>query len=208
MIPKKRFLPLTALLAIAAVAALAVPVALAEVSRRAATDYTFDGFRLGASFRSAVMSKAPYQHPCDADPIEDRGRTIVVYMGQECRGQTFPDRTTVLFYLRYAADDASLDQPVEAIAWMGGSYFDTRSDFPARIGQPPAQVDRALGPAASTFRLGGRRRFVTVRAHPGNVYSVVYERRVVAFVVGQMPADHEAESWEGLLEMIGESMER
>jgi hypothetical protein len=192
--------------AVAVAVGLLATVAFAEQTRRTATDYTFDGFRLGANLRTDVMSKAAYATPCDSDPIEGRKRTIVVYMGQECRGQTFPDNTTVLFYLPFAEGDASLAQPIQAMAWMGGSYFDSRSDFPARVGQRPAQVDSALGRPTSTFRLGGRRRFVTVREHTGDVFSVVYERRVVAFVVGQMPDNHEAESWEGLLEMIGESM--
>lgn len=181
-------------------------VALAEQTRRTATDYTFDGFQLGANLKQAVMSKSAFAHPCDDDPIENNKRTIVVYMGQECRGRTFPQGTTVVFYLPHAEGDARLAQPIEAMAWMGGSYLDSRSDFPARVGQRPAQVDSALGRPTSTFRLGGRRQFVTVREHPGDVYSVVHENQVVAFVVGQMPDDHGAESWEGLLEMIGESM--
>lgn len=180
--------------------------------------YRFDGFRLGDLYGSKVMVRRPYRRPCDDDPIDRRKRRFMVYGALPCRGRTFPESTTVAFYLRYAKS-APYDQPIEAFAWMGGHYFDTRSNFPLRVGEPAARADRVLGGPVAAFRLRpwGRRlrRLLRLRRAEGRPtdlglkvvryradVSVLVDRgTLVGFVVGPMPDNPESEQWRGLMQM-------
>jgi len=186
--------------AVFSICALALPV-IAEQTRTA-TSFTFDGFQLGNDFATKVMARAPYQHPCDDDPVANGAQRVVIYAGRECRGQTFPSSTTVVFFLAHAEGDSRFAQPIQAMAWMGGNYFEqnNRSDFPARLNQPVAAVDRILGQPARTFSLGP----ATVRVHAGDIYSVALEGRVKVYIVGPMPDEPQAEQWEAVVEMYQE----
>ena len=91
-------------------------------------EYTFDGFKLGDDYANKVMSRAPYDKPCDNDPIDNNARRFMVYGAQPCRDLTFPNDTTVMFYLKYSAEDRYA-QPIETFAYLHGSYFNDKSDF-------------------------------------------------------------------------------
>ena len=55
-----------------------------------ASEYAFDGFQLGSRFATAVMARAPYEMPCDVDPVDHRSGQVVVYGALPCRDRTFP----------------------------------------------------------------------------------------------------------------------
>lgn len=185
------------------------PAAGAPAPSARAAGYLFDGFfRLGTPY-SQVAARAPYAHPCDNDPVDGRARRAMVYGGQPCRDHAFAEDTTVVFYLRFAEADADrYEQPIEAFAWMGGHYFDRRSSFPLRVGQPAARAAR-LGRVRHQLELhreAGSRRARTVvtlvvRDHGNDVWSLAAEDRLVGFVVGPMPSDASNEQWELLMQM-------
>ncbi|APR87511.1 hypothetical protein A7982_12860 [Minicystis rosea] len=181
----------------ATAAATAQPASAPAIDARA---YTFDGFKLGSSYDREVMKRAPYAEPCDNDPIDHRARRFMVYGALPCRERTFPEATTVMFYLRFA-EDARYEQPIEAFAWLGGNYFATRSNFPLRTGEPASAATAKLGAALGTFELHRKGQRVTIERHVGDVYVVIDGERLVGFVVGPMPADPESEQWRGLMQM-------
>lgn len=168
---------------------------------RLARRYTFDGFKLGAIYGTDVMARPPYSEPCDNDPIDRKARRFMVYGATPCRGRAFPEATTVVFFLRFADGPEEYNQPIEAFAWLGGGYFSSRSDFPARIGQRLAEVNEALGTPLGTFDLGKRGESLTVQQHPGDTYSILRDDVAVGFVAGSMPEDPENEQWRALLQM-------
>src|SRR6188508_2769646 len=55
------------------------PVPQKKRGKYAAADMTFDGFRLGTEYGLKVMSRSPYNEPCDDDPIDQRARRFMVY---------------------------------------------------------------------------------------------------------------------------------
>jgi hypothetical protein len=168
-----------------------------------AASYTFDGFKLGTLYGSAVMSRPPYDQPCDNDPIDGKARRFMVYGAQPCRERSFPENTTVLFYIKYAETPDKYDQAIEAFAWLatGASYFASRSDFPVQTGQPASAAGEALGAPVKTFTVERKAR-VTVQRHPGDVWSIAESDTLVGFVVGPMPEDPESEQWRGLMQMF------
>lgn len=167
---------------------------------RDAASFTFDGFKLGTLFGSAVMSRPPYDQPCDNDPIDNKARRFMVYGARPCRERTFPENTTVLFYLKYTDTPDKYNQPIEAFGWLGGDYFASRSDFPARTGQPVSSANEALGAPLKAFTVERKAR-VTVQRHPGDVWSIAEDGTLVGFVAGPMPEDPESEQWRGLMQM-------
>jgi len=168
---------------------------------RDAASYTFDGFKLGTLYGSEVMARPPYDQPCDNDPIDNKARRFMVYSARPCRERTFPENTTVVFYLKYAETPDKYNQPIEAFGWLGGDYFASRSDFPARTGQPASAANEALGAPLKTFTVERKAR-LTVQRHPGDVWSLAEDGSVVGFVVGPMPEDPESEQWRGLMQMF------
>jgi hypothetical protein len=167
---------------------------------RGAAAAVFDGFRLGSRYGSEVMTRDPYKQPCDDDPIDGKRRRFMVYGARPCRDRTFPEGTTVGFYLAYA-DSKSFDEPIEAFMWLGGNYFATRSDFPLKTGLPAAAAADALGAVTATFKVGEEDKALTVQKHPGDTYSVVEGGALVGFVIGPMPGDPENEQWRALHQM-------
>lgn len=161
---------------------------------------TLDGFKLGDRYASTVMRRDPYKDPCDNDPIDQRKRRFMVYGALPCRDRTFPDGTTVAFYLTFSKEDR-YEQPIEAFAWLGGRYFETHSNFPARTGQSAQAVDAILGAPEATFALDRKGSSLSVRRHAGDLWSIVESGTVVGFVVGPMPSEAENEQWRGLAQM-------
>lgn len=164
-----------------------------------ASDFTMDGFKLGDRF-GQVMKRPPYDQPCDNDPIDDRARRFMVYGALPCRERSFPEGTTVAFYIRYSDADRYA-QPIEAFAWLGGDYFATRSDFPLKTGVDRARADAALGESDELFELRRSDHRLVVRGHPGPIYSLADGETIVGYVLGPMPADGDNEQWRGLMQM-------
>jgi len=172
----------------------------ATATAHTAEKITCDGFRLGDSYQEKVMSRDPYREPCDNDPIDHDARRFMVYGGKPCRDRSFPEATTVMFYLAFS-DDARYAQPIEAFAWMGGGYFSSRCDLPVKVGDPESRVVEVLGPPQATFKLERKRSSLTVLAHAGNIYSLVNQGQAVGFVLGPMPKEADNEQWRGLMQM-------
>jgi hypothetical protein len=168
---------------------------------RDAASYSFDGFKLGSLYGSAVMTRPPYDRPCDNDAIDHKARRFMVYGALPCRDLTFLEETTAAFYIRYAEGPDQYNQPIAAFAWLGGGYFSTRSDFPVRTGQPASAAAEVLGAPEKSFDVERKDRRVTVQRHPGTVYSIVDSGILVGFVAGPMPDDPENEQWRGLMQM-------
>ena len=57
------------------------------------------------------MKRAPYDAPCDNDPIDHNARRFMVYGALPCRDRTFPGKTTVMFYLAFSKADRRKSQP-------------------------------------------------------------------------------------------------
>jgi hypothetical protein len=104
----------------------------AEPPPRAGTDYALDGLRLGDTFAQAA-AKAPWSSPCDQDPVADKARRAVIYGTKRCPKAPFPGNTNAVLFLAFRADPKEA-APIEAMAWLGGNYFDSRSDFPVALG--------------------------------------------------------------------------
>lgn len=176
------------------------PAPAKKPARYAAADMTFDGFKLGADY-GKLMTRPPYNDPCDDDPIDHKARRFMVYGALPCRDRTFPEATTVAFYLRFAEGPTQFNQPIEAFAWLGGGYFSTRSDFPLRTGAPASDAAETLGPPLKTFSLQRRKSAITVQRHEGDISVLIDDGKLVGFVVGPMPDDPESEQWRGLMQM-------
>lgn len=161
-----------------------------------AADLAVDGIRLGDRYGSTVMSRDPYRRPCDDDGIENKRRRAMVYGGRPCRDHAFPDETTVIFLLDWADHD-DFDQPIRTLAWMGGHYFDRRADLPFDIGDPVDRVRAAWGAPAESFTLG----MLGYTRYGAELHVIEQRDLVVGVVVGEMPADRTAESWEVVDEM-------
>ncbi len=159
-----------------------------------------DGIGLGDRYGSTVMVRPPYDAPCDDDPIDHRARRFMVYGAKPCRGRSFPEQTTLMFYLHHS-EERPLDQPVEAVAWLGGTWFSSRSNFPLRVGEPLARAAEVFGPAEASFALARKGEGLRVQRHAGPVYALAERERLVGFVVGPMPDDPENEQWRGLMQM-------
>lgn len=162
--------------------------------------FTWDGFKLGDTYSTVVMAREPYAHPCDDDELEQSTRRAMVYGAKPCRREAFPDGTTVLFFIKYAP---TLDfaTPIEAFAWLGGTYFDKRSTFPLWAGAPIDLADKELGPPKRTFDIDRNERKLTVREHEGKVFTIADGDVVAGFAVGPMPEDPKAESWDAISQM-------
>ncbi len=171
-----------------------------------------DGIRLGTSL-ATLMDRAPYDKPCDLDALPQLARSAVVYAGKPCHEQTFPEGTTVLFLLTYAEGDSAtqLAQPIEAMAWLGGTYFDARSNLPVKIGAKQPELDAALGAPAVSFQIGTEFETVTdtpdpkpvgdpllAHHHGKDLWSLTRSGVAVGFVVGPMPQDAENEQWRSI----------
>lgn len=164
-----------------------------------AADFRFDGFRLGDSYAD-VFKRTPYTTPCDDDPI-DRAKTIrsMVYGGLPCRGMSFPDKTTTLFFFAFEDPD-QFDKPIEAFAWLGGSYFAARSNSPLQLGAPAKDAIEVFGPPITSFEVGKRVK-LRIQEHKGSIFSIIAHDTVVGIAVGALSTDPQSGYWEVITAM-------
>lgn len=182
--------------------ALPPPSATADAKSVSPDTFEFDGFKLGDNYGDKVLVREPYQKPCDDDPIDKKQQRFMVYGALPCRGRSFPEATTVAFFLAFTEDkEGRFNQPIEAFAWLGGNYFASRSSFPVRTGELAEVADKALGPVQLSFPLEEKGVSLQVRRHSERVWSLTEGGRTVGFAVGKMPNDAEREPWRALLQM-------
>lgn len=169
-------------------------------NKKKAGEYSFDGFKIGARYSAAISGKAPYLKHCDDDPIDGKKARFMVFGALPCRKMTFPQQTTVMFYLHFA-EDAALDQTIKAFGYMGGDYYKTRSDFPLSPGEPFVKAVTIFGPEKTSFLLKRKKFQLTVHSFPGDIYVLEHEQVIVGLVLGAMPDSAENEQWRGLMQM-------
>lgn len=181
------------------------PVTRSPPPPPAAVDFELDGFQLGDVFADSVKVRAPYTTPCES-VVSSRGkRRLIAYGPRRCVRARFPEGTLAVFFLpltgtRGAARD---DEPIEAFAWLGGSWFTNRSDFPLFVGDHDTQASATLGPPHHILALHGSRSSgsLIVRGHPGDVWSLSDGSSLVGFVVGPMPTVAADDQWQALLRL-------
>jgi len=143
---------------------------------------TFDGLSVGGTFD---RRRAPYDHPCDSDALDGEPNIkVMFYTGKECRDHQFPDGTSVIVLV----DSAS--NKISALAWVGGTYFDSRN-APLKTGTPVAEAVKAWGPPAAKFDLQ------TMHvARFANGMRVLSNRsdQVIGFALGEWP-DANGQRW-------------
>ncbi len=178
------------------------PSASSAVSARTfdAKHVALDGIKLGDLYASTVKTRKPYDEPCDDDAIDNDNRRFMIYGAKECRNRVFPEETTLAIYIAYAKGHEKFEQPVQAIAWLGGNYFATRSDFPMRVGDPVAKAQETFGASTKTFSVERKKQSFTVEQHAGDVYVIIDNAHIVGFVVGAMPDDPQNEQWRALMQ--------
>jgi len=59
-------------------------------------------------------------------------------MAKPCRERAFPNKTTVIIFVPRKERPDKDAQPVEALVWLGGTYFEPRSQFAGKSGMPVA----------------------------------------------------------------------
>ncbi len=164
-----------------------------------ASRITLDGFKLGDTF-SKVMRRTPYSAPCDNDAIDKRNRRFMVYGALPCRNRAFPKQTTVMFYIGYSKTD-KYNQPIQAIAYLHGSYFNDKTPFPLKPGDALSKTKTYFPKVKRTFQISRKGHALTVLEYPTFIYVLARADRIVGFVFGQMPADPQNEQWRGLMQM-------
>lgn len=190
-------------LACAALGALGMTLLAAPAHARSGRrGYRFDGFKIGDSY-SGLFARAPYNKPCDDDPVDQKRRRAMVYGALPCRGLTFPDATTVVVFLRMNAPGSPwASEPVVALAWLHGSYFKTRSNFPVQPGDRLDKARRLLGRPLGQMALRTKRMPpMTAWRFAGDVHVLTEGDHVRGAVVGPMPTDPENEQWRVILQM-------
>lgn len=158
---------------------------------------------LSARF-GAFFARPPYDRPCDDDAVDDPPtRRALVYGGLPCRGSAFPERTTLIVFMDWADGD-DFDRPIRAIAWLGGSYFETRSTFPVRIGEPAMRATAVFGEPVASFEISQKAPLVAW-SFAGDIHAVIDRSLIAGFVIGPMPADGTKGDWEVVAEMYLEA---
>lgn len=190
----------------AAPSATTISVPSVSVSAAAAPSPSFAGIKVGDSLGS-VLARAPFQKPCGDASINTGKRRLISFVAKGCEGNNFPGETTVILFVPKTEGAEKDAAPVEALAFLGGKYFESRSAFPGKMGMTVAALEAALGPGralSSTIEDGnlglhGRRTnegvTLTARRHAHDVYSLTEHDAAIGFVVGAMPDDPGDERW-------------
>ena len=167
-----------------------------------AHEHRFDGLKLGDLYATAARARAPYDRPCDDDPVDHRSRRAMVYAARPCGGGSFPEGTSVIFFLPYVSElkEDWQRQPILAFAFLGGTYFSRRGTFPLRVGDPASRT-KLLGPVEATISFPGYDTTLRAQRHAGDVYALLDGETVVGGLLGAMPAEPENEQWDVILQM-------
>lgn len=185
---------------LAAAAAFAGEASAQKRLLKGTAQYTFDGFKLGDNYAQTVMNRPPYDQPCDNDPIDNNARRFMIYGALPCRDLTFPNQTTVMFYLKYSAKERYA-QPIEAFAFLHGDYFNDKTDFFIKTGDKLEDARAKLGAIVNNFTIKRKEYTLEVIQSAGDVYILHNNETVVGLVIGGMPEDPENEQWRGLMQM-------
>lgn len=119
---------------------IALLIAIPAYSKKA-EEFTFDGIKLGDNYQEKVLNRMPYMAPCDNDPVDKKTRRAMFYAPRECRKTpAFPDNTLVSFCLKFDDSENLYSQPIEEILWLGGKYFEGKTDFPYTIDINPEAI--------------------------------------------------------------------
>ncbi|HEO64841.1 MAG TPA: hypothetical protein ENI73_03125 [Spirochaetes bacterium] len=169
------------------------------IGKKDSRSFTFDKFRLGDNY-GKIMNRKPYNEPCDNDPVDKNKRREMVYGALPCRERTFPKKTTVIFYLKYSEKE-KYTQPIEAFAYLYGSYFDDKTDFPLKPNDSLEDAKKEFNQPIKSFMLKRKRSILTVHKFKGNIFVVSKEKKIIGFVIGPMPSDPQNEQWRGLMQM-------
>ena len=138
--------------------------------------------------------------PCDNDPIDNYARTFMIYGGKKCRYSKFPNNTTVMFYLRYSEKN-KYSQPIEAIGYLVGSYFNDKTNFPLRPGDDINLAFEYFGKEVNAFKIGRNEENLMVHVFNNKIHVITVRKTIIGFVIGNMPSDPKNEQWRGLLQM-------
>jgi hypothetical protein len=167
---------------------------------------TLDGIAVGSSVAS-LFARAPFREPCSDDAINAGQRRLLSYMAKPCSDRSFPEKTTVIVFAPRKDGPDKDAAAIEAIVWLGGTYFESRSQFPAKVGMSVAALESALGPGRllraniedGNFGRHGVRTnegvTLTARKHGDDVHSLTEHDVAIGFVVGTMPDDPDDERW-------------
>ena len=155
-------------------------------------DFHLDGMKLGEPV-SSVLIRASYRSPCDLDPIEDRTRRIVVYTDRPCRHKSFPQKSSLALFFTLSKDSV-FKGSIEAMTWMGGTFFAERSDFPAFVGMTRAHLRAIFGKPVDHITRG-EEPSLSIARYGEDIYAVFDKDVAVGFVLGAMPKDPTKESW-------------
>ena len=188
---------------LAAASLLFVFASSAEARRKTARQYRFDGFRVGDNF-GKLFTRAPYNTPCDDDPVDKRRMRAMVYGALPCRRKVFPQKTTVVLLLQNGRPTGHrYSLPIVALAYVHGRYFKTRSNFPIHPGDRLGKARRKLGRVLGKLVLPIRRRpAMTAHRFVGDIHVLTEGTLVRGVVVGKMPRDPSNEQWRVITQMV------
>ena len=178
---------------------------LASGSSVRAADVTVDSVRLGESMLRFYRRRL-YAAPCDDDPLPEHKLRVVVYAASPCRNRQFANKTSFVVFTDLDADSPK-DQPVRTVAWLGGSHFDSRSNFPLKLGQRVRgksgrkKLASALGQRVQRTMTLKRNSRLNVTTTSGAIHLLDDGKRLVGVVLGPMPSSADNDLWSGIMQM-------
>ncbi len=183
---------------------LPIVLLLAPALAHAFPSYTFENAKLGQGFKDEFTQKISLVPPCDIDSINGGSRSVAFFTAKPCRGPGMTEQTTIVVFTSPAITEQTRNPPVTALAWMGGTFLNTRSDFPVHVGTTGEEASQILGRPLQTVAFEDEQRVMRVRKHTGDTYSLEVDGSIVGFVVGEMPPmileSEEFEEWGALFE--------
>ncbi len=181
------------------------PPKLPTNRRVSAADITFDGVKLGQSMLSFYRHRL-YAAPCDDDALPKHKLRVVVYAATPCRDRVFTENTSFVVFTDLDEKNPK-DQAIRTVAWLGGSYFDSRSNFPLRLGtamrtkRRRKQLAASLGQTVERTMTLQRQTVVTVTTLTGAIHLLDDGKRLIGVVLGPMPSSTDNELWSGIMQM-------
>jgi hypothetical protein len=160
------------------------------------TGETFDTFSLGDPVGSFVDR---YGAACDDDPIDKERSMLFFWAGADgCKEQKpFPEETTVLVLTPY--NKAWRDQPIDLLAYYGGTYYNNRSSLKIRIGDAAADADKKLGELVHKTDVGnvsgpdGPIANLRQATYANDVHVLIRDEKIVGIAVGKLKGGEERE---------------